>query len=102
MCILLKWYRWLVRCWKKEKRTEDIISALDKATVQQAGLELRQAYQVLAEVEDPDMVDYAVFTLQAAEKRYGYLVKKLKEQERQADSFNHEMSGSRSIHCVEG
>ncbi|HZK87472.1 MAG TPA: DUF2508 family protein [Syntrophomonas sp.] len=54
--------------------------------VKKAGDELRQAYQILAQVDDQDMVDYAVFTLQAAEKRYGYLLKKLKEQEKR-ESF---------------
>ncbi|CFX23336.1 Uncharacterized [Syntrophomonas zehnderi OL-4] len=85
--------RFLAGCsLKKEAAKKELFSPLDKATVQQAGLELRQAYQVLSEVEDPDMVDYAVFTVQAAEKRYGYLVRRLKEQEKQAVS----------VHCVRG
>lgn len=74
---------------KREAPPQEPFSPVDKAIVQQAGLELRQAYQVLSEVEDPDMVDYAVFTVQAAEKRYGYLVRKLKEQEKKAVSVHY-------------
>lgn len=51
--------------------------------VKAAGDELRHAYQVLSQADEEDMVDYAVFTVNAAEKRYGYLLKKLKEQEKQ-------------------
>jgi len=50
--------------------------------VRAAGNELRQAYQILSQADEEDMVDYAVFTVNAAEKRYGYLLKKLKEQEK--------------------
>lgn len=101
MCILFKWMKAFVPCWKSQKRRPDSYCGLDKAALQEASLELRQAYQVLAEVEDADMVDYAVFTLQAAEKRYGYLLKKLKEQEKQNKSWD-DTPGTVSIHCVEG
>ena len=50
--------------------------------VKTAGDELRHAYQILSQADEEDMVDYAVFTVNAAEKRYGYLLKKLKEQEK--------------------
>jgi hypothetical protein len=50
--------------------------------VKAAGDELRHAYQILSQADEEDMVDYAVFTVNAAEKRYGYLLKKLKEQEK--------------------
>lgn len=79
MCIL-SWR--LFKCFTKPDRNE-LIDQVDREMIQQAGEELSQAYQVLSRVEDQEMVDYAVFTLQAAEKRYGYLLKKLKEQEKQ-------------------
>ncbi len=55
---------------------------IDRETVIAAGNELRHAYQIFSQAEEEDMVDYAVFTVKAAEKRYGYLLKKLKEQEK--------------------
>ncbi len=97
MCILLSWGRSCAHCRSGQQKTVDKQSRLDRAAVQQASLEVRQAYQVLAQVEDPDMVDYAVFTLQAAEKRYAYLIKKMKEQE----SYD-EVNKSVPMHCVEG
>lgn len=89
MCGLAKWR--LFRCWQKPKKASEK-SEIDREMVQQAGEELRQAYQVLARVEDSDMVDYAVFTLQAAEKRYGYLLKKLKEEEKQREESHKKKS----------
>jgi len=56
---------------------------IDLATVKEAGNELRLAYQILSQADEEDMVDYAVFTVKAAEKRYGYLLKKYKQQEKQ-------------------
>jgi hypothetical protein len=72
----------------KSKKLDSALKTggVDRAMVKEAGEELRQAYQTLALADNNDMVDYAVFTLQAAEKRYGYLLKKLKEQEKQ-ESF---------------
>ena len=61
-------------------------NGVDRAMVKEAGEELRQAYQTLAQADEEGMVDYAVFTLQAAEKRYGCLLKQLKEQEKR-ESF---------------
>lgn len=66
--------------------------------IQQAGQELSQAYQVLSRVEDQEMVDYAVFTLQAAEKRYGYLLKKLREQEKQNKLIQEESFRTKSLY----
>ena len=56
---------------------------INQEIVKAAGDELRHAYQILSQADEEDMVDYAVFTVNAAEKRYGYLLKKLKEQEKQ-------------------
>lgn len=94
MCILERWS--LPRCWTKHEKNK---MGIDREMVQQAGLELRQAYQVLSRVEDNDMVDYAVFTLQAAEKRYDYLLKKMKEQERQSGSSSEKGPRENYINC---
>lgn len=103
MCRLTRWRQFFTPCWTSQKRKADQRLGLDRAALQKAGLELRQAYQVLSEAEDADMVDYAVFTLQAAEKRYGYLIKKLKEEEKQNKSRDDEKSERPvTVHYVEG
>lgn len=84
MCILSKCK--LALFWTRKPDVQDKATGINRIMVKNAGDELRQAYQILAQVDDQDMVDYAVFTLQAAEKRYGYLLKKLKEQEKR-ESF---------------
>lgn len=94
MCMLGKLS--LPRCRMKRNKNANKKMGIDRETVQQAGEELRQAYHVLSQVEDSDMVDYAVFTLQAAEKRYGYLLRKLKEEEKQR-SFCEEIKSVKSI-----
>lgn len=40
--------------------------------------ELESAYNLFSRAEDPDMIEYAVFNLKAAEKRYDYLIKRAK------------------------
>lgn len=80
LCILSK-CKWTL-FWIRKPDARDNATGIDRIMVKKAGEELKQAYQMLAQVDDQDMVDYAVFTLRAAEKRYGYLLKKLKEQEK--------------------
>ena len=84
MCILSKCK--LALFWIKKPDVQDKTTGINRIMVKKAADELRQAYQILAQVDDQDMIDYAVFTLQAAEKRYGYLLKELKEQEKR-ESF---------------
>ena len=47
--------------------------------IQMAGEEVAAARNIYSEVEDPDMVDWAVYKLTAAEKRYDYLLKKYRQ-----------------------
>lgn len=51
----------------------------DEEMLVQAREELAQAQNLFSRVEDPDMIDYAVLRLKAAEKRYDYLLKILKQ-----------------------
>lgn len=55
-----------------------------KQLAREAGEELKQAYELLERMTEPDMVDYAVYRLKAAEKRYDYMIKKMREHERTA------------------
>lgn len=48
--------------------------------VREACDELKQAHDLLDRVHEPDMVEYAVYSLKAAEKRYDYLIKQIREQ----------------------
>ncbi|NLO22195.1 MAG: DUF2508 family protein [Syntrophomonadaceae bacterium] len=55
----------------------------DEHLLQQAHEELRQAQNWFAHLEEPDMVDYAIYKMKAAEKHYDYLLKKIKQRENQ-------------------
>lgn len=52
------------------------LAADDYALVEQAHQEWLDARAHFDEVDDPDLVDYAVYTLAAAENRYRYLLRK--------------------------
>lgn len=54
---------------QQPKQPDDII------LINQARDELLAARHMFAEMEDPDMVDWAVYNISAAEKRYNYLIK---------------------------
>lgn len=47
--------------------------------IQMAGEEVAAARNIYSEVEDSEMVDWAVYKLTAAEKRYDYLLKKYRQ-----------------------
>jgi len=55
---------------KQPKKLDDIQS------IQEAQEELSATRHMFAQMEDPDMVDWAVYSIAAAEKRYDYLLKK--------------------------
>jgi hypothetical protein len=46
----------------------------------EACLELKTAQELLDRVTEPDLIEYAVYSIKAAEKRCDYLIKKLREQ----------------------
>lgn len=48
--------------------------------LKQAHLELMCAHNLFTRVVDEDMVDCAIFSINAAEKRYNYLIKKIKQE----------------------
>ncbi len=48
--------------------------------VEQARLEWRYARERFNQISDPDLIDHAVYDLEAAERRYVYLLKKAKEE----------------------
>jgi hypothetical protein len=64
---------------KKEVSLEDML--------QDAHREVQEAENLFARVEDEEMIDYAILNLQAAEKRYNYLLKTMKEQGKAEESL---------------
>jgi hypothetical protein len=46
-----------------------------KRAIEKARRELKAAQTFFDSVSDPDMVDHAVYTMQAAERKYAYLLK---------------------------
>lgn len=50
---------------------------------QEACSDLKKAHELLNWVTDPDMVEYAIYSLKAAEKRYDYMIKQIKNQQKQ-------------------
>ncbi|MGR6837242.1 DUF2508 family protein [Syntrophomonas erecta] len=76
------WSDWFNKLWDcLVMKEEDILegSYNDYEMVEQAKKELEQARNLFTRVEDPDMVEYAVYNLKAAEKRFDYLIKRLKK-----------------------
>ncbi|MDD3268953.1 MAG: DUF2508 family protein [Syntrophomonadaceae bacterium] len=53
----------------------------DEAMLEEAYQELMQAQNLFSRVEDTEMIDYAVLNLIAAEKRYDYVLKQIKNRE---------------------
>lgn len=58
-----------------EVEEEDLV----KQAVENARRELLAARSYFDNVSDPDMVDHAIYALQAAEKKYTYLLKYARE-----------------------
>lgn len=51
-----------------------------RALTEQAKEQWHQAMDYFENVKDPELVDYAIKNLDAAEKRYDYLLKQMREQ----------------------
>lgn len=56
------------------------VKITDEALLTEAHQELLEARSLFAQVQDPDMIDYAIFHLKAAEQRYDYLIRRIKTQ----------------------
>lgn len=56
----------------------------EEQMVEEAHQALIQAQNLFARVEDPDMIDYAIYSMKAAEERFDFLVKAIKSHQGQA------------------
>jgi hypothetical protein len=70
-----KWWEFISGIFivEEEDRRADKID--DVVLINEAKYELYTARHIFKEMEDPDMVDWAVYNVFAAEKRYNYLLK---------------------------
>ncbi len=50
----------------------------DECVLQQAHQELKQAQNWFANLDEPEMIDYAIYKIKAAEKHYDYLLKRIR------------------------
>ena len=50
----------------------------EEEMIEEAHQALVQAQNLFSRVEDPDMIDYAIYTMKAAEERFDFLVKSIK------------------------
>ncbi len=50
-----------------------------RTTINEAKLEWQHARMYLDSVTDPDLVDHAIYSMEAAEKKYTYLIKQAKK-----------------------
>ncbi len=63
----------------KENQQEYMVFS-DRELLKEAHQEITCAYNMFARVVDEEMVDCAIYTINAAEKRYNYLLKKIKRE----------------------
>lgn len=67
----MKWWN-AIRRERNKKQTEI-------QQINQALLDWKMAVDYFEQVSDPDMVDYAIYSINAAKSRYDYLIKKQRE-----------------------
>ena len=73
------WWRRLYAYQVTKNRVGEETVFSEEEVLRLSAAELKEAQDFFAQVEDPDLVDYAVYRMKAAEKRYDYLYKKVKQ-----------------------
>lgn len=71
--------KWISNVNKPDNLLESNVPPLQQI-VEDAKESWQQARAYFENVSDPELVDYAIKNLEAAEKRYNYLLKQLREQ----------------------
>mgnify|MGYP001354017597 FL=1 len=69
----------LIRRLREYSRGEQVDE--DHLLVEEARQEWKSAREYFNIVTDPDLIDHAIYALEAAEKRYVYLLKKIREEQ---------------------
>ncbi len=65
-------------CLRADGQQEPNEYMTDEYALQQAHQELQQAQNCFANSDDPEMVEYAIYKIKAAEKHYDYLWKRIR------------------------
>jgi len=66
----------------------------DKRILDHAKRDWIMAYKIFQEADDPELIDYAIYNLKAAEKRYMYLLKQLQAEAPEPSEFARLQSSS--------
>lgn len=68
---------WVARVFLIEKQhTSPLLS--DEEILEEAKAELFYAYNILNNIEQSDMMDWAIFNLRAAEEKYSFVLRRIK------------------------
>ncbi|MDD3271073.1 MAG: DUF2508 family protein [Syntrophomonadaceae bacterium] len=73
-------YSWLKTCRLLNENEQEKNDFSDRELLNEAHQELICAHNMFARVVDEEMVDCAIYSISAAEKRYNYLYKKIKQE----------------------
>lgn len=65
-------------CLRDDGQQEPNKDMTDEYALQQAHQELQQAQNWFANLDEPEMVEYAIYKIKAAEKHYDYLLKRIR------------------------
>ncbi len=70
------------KAWEHLLLREEVVNKeiSNEEMLNEAHQKLTEARNLFARVDDPEMIDYAIFNLKAAEKRYNYLIKIMKKE----------------------
>ena len=80
MGIWSRLYSRLQTCGLLNERQQEDTDFSDRELLKEAHLELICAQNMFTRVVDEEMVDCAIYSIYAAEKRYNYLYKKIKQE----------------------
>jgi hypothetical protein len=69
------------------REEETVCDFSEDRMLEEAHRAMVQAQNLFSRVEDPDMIQYAVYTMKAAEEHYNYLIKAIKASRQAGDSF---------------
>ena len=69
----------LERCWIGQDELKADRPVSDVQLLKQAQEELDRAYELFSSVVDKDLVDYTIYSMNAVERRYAYILRQIKE-----------------------
>ncbi|MBO8159980.1 DUF2508 family protein [Thermosyntropha sp.] len=60
------------------KKDDKVSLPSDQEILDEARNEIVYAYNILSNIDDPDMLDWAIFNLRAAEEKYNFILRRIK------------------------